>query len=111
METRTEPQDDVASVAVDWNMSAMRDITLQLNHEDYERLETEATRLGVPPATLVRLYVRARLAGDETHMERRCRAGVDALDQLMERTADLPTVDAVQIARESHEELEGRPGI
>lgn len=108
METRTEPQDDVASVAVDWNMSAMRDITLQLNHEDYERLETEATRLGVPPAALIRTYVRARLDGGDTLTERRRRSGLDALDRLMEFTADLPAVDAAQIARESREELEGR---
>jgi len=103
--------DHAASIAVDWSMSAMRDITLQLNQEDYERLETEATRLGVPPGTLVRRYVRAGLDGGDTHMERRRRAGLGALDRLVEFTADLPAVDAVRIDRESREELEGRPGI
>lgn len=89
----------------------MRDITLQLDQEDYERLETEATRLGVPPAILVRTYIRARLDGGDTHMERRRRAGLDAPDRLMELTADLPTVDAVQIAGESRDEFEGRLGV
>jgi hypothetical protein len=89
----------------------MRAITLQLDLHDYERLEAEAERLGVPPATLARMYVRARLNGGEMATEKQRRAGLDALDRLTELTADLPTVDAVQIAQESRNELEGRPGL
>ena len=97
--------------ALDWIMCAMKDIILQLNQEDYERLESEATRLGVPPATLLRAYVHAQLDGGETHMERRRQAGLDALDRLVELTADLPAVDAVPVARESREDLEGRLSV
>lgn len=89
-------------------MSAMRVITLRLAPQDYERLEAAAIRLGVPPATLGRVYVRAGLNGEEPQGERRRRTGLDALDRLAALTADLPAVDAVQIAQESREELESR---
>jgi hypothetical protein len=88
-------------------MSALRAITLRLDPDDYQRLESEAARLGVPLATLVRMYVRGRLNGDVTETERQRRAGLAALDRLREMTVNLPHVDAVQIARESRDELEG----
>lgn len=90
-------------------MSTLRAITLRLAPDDYARLESEAARLGVPPATLVRMYVRGRLSGDETEAERQRRAGLEALDRLTELTVNLPHVDAVQIARESRDELDNRP--
>src|SRR5437879_5811013 len=89
-------------------MSTLHEITLRLDPDDYARLESEAARLGVPPATLVRMYVRGRLNGDETEAERQRRAGLEALDRLTELTMNLPRVDAVQFARESRDELEGR---
>lgn len=93
-------------------MAAMRAISVRLDPRDYDRLEAEAKRLGLPPATLVRLYVRAGLHGDgETESERRRRTGLAALDRLAALTADLPTVDAVQLVRESRRELEQRPAL
>jgi len=54
----------------------------------------------------------AGLAGNgETEAEWRRRAGLAALDRLATLTADLPSVDAVQVAREIREELEQRPHL
>lgn len=92
-------------------MSTLRAITLRLDPEDYDHLEAEAARLGMPLATLVRVYVRARLSTGETGQERQRQAGLDALDQLATLAADLPSVDAVQVARESREELASRPDL
>jgi len=105
-----EHLEDAPSVDVQWDVSTLRAITLRLDPEDYGRLESEAARLGVAPATLVRMYVRARFDGDETEAEKRRRAGLQALDRLTELTVNLPFVDAVQTARESREELDRRPG-
>lgn len=92
-------------------MNTLRAITVRLDPEDYARLEAEAERLGVPPATLVRMYVRGRLSADDTEVERRRRIGLQALDRLAELTADLPAVEAVQIAQESREALDARPSL
>lgn len=92
-------------------MNTLRAITVRLDPVDYARLEAEAERLGVPPATLVRMYVRGRLSGDDTEVESRRRIGLQALDRLAELTADLPAVDAVQIAHESREALDTRPSL
>jgi predicted DNA-binding protein len=92
-------------------MSVLRAVTLRLDPEDYERLETEAKRLGLAPATLVRIYVRARLNGGEAELERRSRIGLEALDRLARLTADLPAVDAMEIARESRGDLESRSSL
>lgn len=89
-------------------MSTLRVMTLRLEPEDYDQLESEATRLGVPPATLVRMYIRAKLQNGEAKAERRRGAAFDALDRLAELTTGLPHANAVQIARESREELENR---
>jgi hypothetical protein len=90
-------------------MSARKAITLRLELEDYKRLEVEAKRLGVQLGTLARMYVRAGLTGNiETEMERKRRIGLEAVDHLTELTADLPTIDAVQVTRESREDLERR---
>lgn len=96
------------SISLDWVMSAMKVMSLRLNRDDYERLESEADRLGIPPATLVRMFVRAGLNEEEPEAEKRRRIGLEALDRLAELTADLPPVDAVKIIREGREELEGR---
>ncbi|HEY3108530.1 MAG TPA: hypothetical protein VGL23_07240 [Chloroflexota bacterium] len=72
------------------------------------RGEAEAERLGVAPGTLARIYVRAGLSRNSDEAERRRRAGLAALDRLAELTADLPPVDAVQVASHSREALERR---
>jgi len=84
-------------------------ITLRVSPADYERLEAEAKRLGVAPATLARLYVRAGLSG-ETHSAsgRNRRAGLDALRGLAALRQRLPDegsrVDVVEIIAEGREE-------
>lgn len=109
--TVNKPLEDAESIAVQYVMNTLRAITVRLDPVDYERLEAEAERLGVPPATLVRMYVRRRLSGDDTEVERRRRTGLLALNQLAELTADLPPVNAVQIAHESREALDARPSL
>ncbi len=91
-------------------MSVTKAITLRLDPADDDRLEVEAERLGIAPAALARVYVRAGLAeGGETEAGRKRRIGLEALDRLAELTADLPPIDAVRVARESRKELEQRP--
>lgn len=90
-------------------MTATKALTVRLDPEDHQRLEAEAERLGLQPGTLARVYVRAGLAGTgETEAERKRRTALEALARLVQITADLPPVDAVQIARASREQLEKR---
>jgi predicted DNA-binding protein len=64
----------LASLDVQSDMSTTRAITLRLEPADYERLEAEAERLGMPPATLARVSVRAGLSnGKETELSRSAR--------------------------------------
>lgn len=89
-------------------MSAQKTITVRLEAEDYNRLEAEARRQGMEPDALAQTYVRDGLPDDPTEDERRMQAGLDALARLAELRADLPEVDAVEIARQSREDLERR---
>ena len=90
-------------------MTVRKAITLRLEAEDYERLEAEAKRLGMRPGTLAQAYIRAGLAGHaDIEAEKKRRLGLEALDRLAKLTADLPPIDAVEVARESREELEQR---
>jgi hypothetical protein len=90
-------------------METAKAVTFHLTPAEYERLEAEALRLGLTPVALARSYVLAALPVDpEADAEERRRRGLAALARLAELTADLPPVDAVQIARESREELERR---
>lgn len=88
------------------DMSEMKALTLRLDGIDYDRLSGEAQRLGVEPGALAQSYVRAALAGsNETEAERARRTGLEALDRLIELTADLPPVDAARIAAEGRADL------
>jgi hypothetical protein len=90
-------------------MAVRKAITLRLEAKDYERLEAEAKRLGMRPGTLAQVYIRTGLAGHaETDVEKKRLLGLEALDRLAKLTADLPPIDAVEIARRSREELEQR---
>ena len=90
-------------------MDIGKTVTIRLDPFEYERLEAEAQRLGLTPVALARRYVQAALPAElPAAAEERRRRGLEALAQLAELTADLPPVDAVQIARESREELERR---
>ncbi len=76
---------------------------------NYERLEAEAKRLGVAPATLARLYVRAGLSSEtQSASGRNRRAGLDALRGLAALRQRLPDhesrVDVVEIIAEGREE-------
>jgi hypothetical protein len=89
-------------------VSTKRSITLELDPEDYDRLEAEARDLGVPPVRLLDMYVHASLTGGDMESVKQRQAGLAALDRLAELTEDLPRVDALQVARQSREELERR---
>ncbi len=84
-------------------------ITLRMNPADYERLEAEAERLGVAPATLARVYVRAGLSGEtQSASGRNRRACLDALRGLAALRQRLPDggsrVNVVEIIAEGREE-------
>ena len=80
-----------------------RPVTLRLDEDDYDRLEAEATELGVKPGTLARVLLHASLT-------RSGRGGpaLDALDRLAALTGDLPAVDAVRVAADVRRDLEKR---
>ena len=82
---------------------------MRLEADEYARLEAEAARLGIGPEALARDYVRAGLWDGETEAQRKRRIGLEAVDRLAKLTADLPPIDAVELMRESREELEQRP--
>ena len=98
----------VALVSYTSPMSTKKAVTLRLDPEEYRQLEAEARRLSMAPGTLARLYVRAGLSDGESEREQRRRAGLAALDRLVELTSGLPPVDAVRVASESREDLEQR---
>ena len=90
-------------------MREAKTITITLDPADYERLEEQARRCGTSPDSLAQGYVRAGLDADhEPEAEAKRRATLEALDRPAKLTADLPPVDAVQVARESREERERR---
>lgn len=89
-------------------MAQSKAITLHLAPADYERLAAEAQRRGLSVGELARTYVQAALPAEGIWTEERRKAALEALDRLAELRADLPPVDAVQIARESRKDLERR---
>jgi hypothetical protein len=99
------------------SMGTDRALTLRLEAADYRRLQDEAARLGLPPATLARVYVRNGLYRQYEAESRRRRdqtlAALDALEAFREELEreGYPTVDSLQILRESREELESRPAL
>lgn len=93
-------------------MSTTRAITLRLDPTDYDRLATEAGRLGLSPGTLARVYVRLGLAGNGDSAAARSRdagrATLQGFAALRERLPDARPVDVVQLIREGREELDRR---
>ena len=84
-------------------------ITVRLDPSDYDRLESEADRLGMAPGTLARVYVRTGLAGKpgEDWMSRR--SGLTVLARLKDlRSHQTETADAVALVREGRRELSAR---
>jgi len=98
-------------------MGASRALTLRLEPADYGRLEIEADRLGLSPATLARVYVRAALNREKADAARmRRERGMAALNGFAELREDLrrdgfPEVDSLRYLREAREELERRPSL
>ncbi len=90
-------------------MSVTKAITLRVDPADYERLEAEAERLGVAPATLARVFVRAGLNDDAKAASGRNRqeglAALRSLSSLRQRLPDDGSlVDVVEIVAEGREE-------
>lgn len=89
-------------------MSTQKTITIHLDEDAYQRLEAEARRKGLEPDVLVESYVHGALPRQQDDAEERKQRALDALDRLAKIRVNLPEIDAVQIARESREELERR---
>ena len=88
-------------------------ITLRLDPGDYERLEIEAGQLGVAPATLARMYVRAGMNGELAAARKRGVgfAALRSLAELRQRLRDDGSpVDVVEIIAEGREERDRRLG-
>ena len=87
-----------------------RALTVRLDVHDYERLEREATRLGMRPGTLARVLLRASLGAPDRQPEH----PPNSLERLFDRLAllreGLPPVDAAAIVTEGRAELERRGG-
>jgi hypothetical protein len=93
-------------------MTRRKSLTIYLDEAAYEQLEAEARRLSTTASAVAQDYTYLGLANnDEPDTDRKRRIGLRALDDLAEITADLPPVDAVQVARESREELDERPHL
>jgi hypothetical protein len=85
-------------------------LTVRLDARDYERLEHEATRLGMRPGTLARVLLRASLGAPERQPEHRSVSLEELFDRLAQLRAGLPPVDAAAIATASRAMLEHRGG-
>lgn len=89
-------------------MSTTYTIMIQLNEDEYDRLSAEARCRGVDPDTLAHEYVHSSLPTEAEPHGEVVRRTLAALEQLRELTAGLPPVDAVEVSRQSREELERR---
>ncbi len=88
-------------------MSVDRAITVRLEETDYERLEAEASRLGMRTGTLARVYVKAALAQDEDEKRAQLTKGLDALERLAVLQTGRP-IDAVKLVQAGREDLDRR---
>jgi hypothetical protein len=95
-------------------MSGTKNITLQLEPDEYASLEAQANKRGLPTSTLAHDYVRVGLQREaaETIQEKRD-AWLDVLERFAALRAELrragyPSVDAMEVARASREDLEQR---
>ncbi len=93
-------------------MAVTKAIRLRLKPGDYERLESEARRLGTTPPALASEYVHASLHQEhDTERAQRVQSGSEALRKLASLRARLPDVepiDVVQLIRQGRDELDGR---
>ena len=89
-------------------MTETRPITLHLPEGDFQHIAAEAQRRGLSTERVVRDYLRAAMATAGTTSPPVQAAGLAALEDLATLTADLPPVDAVQLARAIRADLEAR---
>ena len=85
-----------------------RALTVRLDAQDYERLEREATRLGMRPGTLARVLLRASLGEPERPPEHPPISLERLLDRLARLREGLPPVDAAAVIAEGRATLERR---
>ena len=85
-----------------------RPVTVRLEAQDYERLESEATRLGMRPGTLARVLLRASLGAPERQPEHPSVSLEQLFDRLARLREGLPPVDAVAITSAGRAMLEDR---
>jgi hypothetical protein len=83
-------------------------LTVRLEAEDYERLEREATRLGMRPGTLARVLLRASLGAPERRPEHPPVPREQLLERIARLRAGLPPVDAAAVVAASRADLEQR---
>jgi hypothetical protein len=87
-----------------------RALTVRLETQDYERLEREATRLGMRPGTLARVLLRASLGAPERQPEDPSVSLEQLFDRLARLREGLPPVDAGAITAAGRAMLETRGG-
>jgi hypothetical protein len=85
-----------------------RALTVRLEAQDYERLEREATRLGMRPGTLARVLLRASLSAPQRQPEQPSVSLEQLFDRLARLRQGLPPVDAVSITAAGRALLETR---
>jgi hypothetical protein len=85
-----------------------RALTVRLDAHDYERLEREATRLGMRPGTLARVLLRASLGAPERQPEDPPISLERLLDRLALLREGLPPADAAAVVAEGRAGLERR---
>jgi len=90
----------------------MKTIVVELDPADYDRLRDEAARQGKALDALARDYLRAQLP-DQTDADDKRRQVLEALEKFRElreqlRREGYPSLDGVELARQSREELERR---
>ena len=85
-----------------------RALTVRLEPQDYERLEREATRLGMRPGTLARVLLRASLGAPERRPEHPSVSLERLFDRLARLREGLPPVDAAAVTAAGRTTLETR---
>jgi hypothetical protein len=85
-----------------------RALTVRLEPQDYERLEREATRLGMRPGTLARVLLRASLGAPERQPEHPSVSLEQLFDRLARLREGLPPVDAAAVTAAGRTMLETR---
>lgn len=84
-------------------MSESKTLTIQISHEERDRIEAEAKRLNMPSEVLALILLKYSLAQANPSID-----SLAALWRLHELTKDLPPVDPVELVRVGREALEKR---